>query len=371
MHDAAPMRIKGDGRLWSARKLKELALGVVAVAVSLLIVEGLTRHLLPRPGFLPFPSGQPEGLIVPHPVRFYAYTPNFSAEVHRETYQNINTNSLGLRDDEVTPGERIDILAVGDSFTMGFRVQAEDAWPAQLENNLNALSGPAQSVRVLNAGVSGYSLTQIRQHIEELIDLAPELVVIGLFAGGHGRIGNPYRYHEGHAVLTNVIPRTAVTEGGFLSSNFGNRTLRRVHLWHMEHFYFGARLMEFARALRWRLARPIAQPPTSGTVMLEDLLQELSIVNDVCKSHDTGLVVLLVNPQEEDGEFIALQKEYNSVVETFCTKSGISVFDPIPYFEATTTTGAVFRMGRDPHWSELANALVGKELARFLLSERR
>jgi hypothetical protein len=75
--------------------------------------------------------------------------PNLNLDItgHPEFRFHVATNDEGLRDDPMAvPGQ---IVAIGDSFTFGFGVEAEEAWPARLE----ILSGD----RVANLGWAGWN----------------------------------------------------------------------------------------------------------------------------------------------------------------------------------------------------------------------
>ncbi|OGV78595.1 MAG: hypothetical protein A3K19_32165 [Lentisphaerae bacterium RIFOXYB12_FULL_65_16] len=69
------------------------------------------------------------------------------------------------------------IVVVGDSFTYGEGVDAEKAYPAVLEQ----LLGATCKVEVLNLGVRGLSLPQIRKLLRNYLDLLdPDLVAYGI-----------------------------------------------------------------------------------------------------------------------------------------------------------------------------------------------
>ena len=93
----------------------------------------------------------------------------------RDSY--INTNSLSLRNPEITPkGDRVRILAIGDSTTFGAGVNDEETWPARLQ----AVLDPANSgrIEVINAGVSGYSAYQGLRYLElHGMALEPDIVI--------------------------------------------------------------------------------------------------------------------------------------------------------------------------------------------------
>jgi lysophospholipase L1-like esterase len=91
-----------------------------------------------------------------------------------------HTNALGMRGDEVRPkhpGEQR-IVAIGDSFTYGHGVQDHETYPAVLESLLRAR---AHDVRVLNAGVPGYSTDQsYARFVRDGPALAPDLLLVGI-----------------------------------------------------------------------------------------------------------------------------------------------------------------------------------------------
>ena len=71
------------------------------------------------------------------------------------------------------------IVAVGDSFTWGDGVHAEDAWPARLERRANALPG-SPPVEVLNWSRRGWNTRTEWLSLERYLSrLEPDLVVLG------------------------------------------------------------------------------------------------------------------------------------------------------------------------------------------------
>ncbi len=93
-------------------------------------------------------------------------------------------SSAGLRDDE-TPREKpagtFRIAAIGDSLTHGSGGPRENAYPAQLEAQLNARAGAAGlHFEVLNFGVPGYNIGQIAERLRVLgLGFHPDVIVYG------------------------------------------------------------------------------------------------------------------------------------------------------------------------------------------------
>jgi lysophospholipase L1-like esterase len=101
--------------------------------------------------------------------------------LHNRPYW-LRTNSVGLRDvDEVNDDPDVfRILALGDSFTYGYYVHNEEAWPARLEETLNQRL--EARFQVLNAGVPGFTVVDELDYLREKgLALEPDLVVIGFY----------------------------------------------------------------------------------------------------------------------------------------------------------------------------------------------
>lgn len=91
-------------------------------------------------------------------------------------------NSMGLRERELSlakPAGEIRILCVGDSNTFGYCVSPELAWPRQLEALLQA-QHTGKAIRVINAGVPGYTFLQGYLLLREVgLRYHPDLVIAG------------------------------------------------------------------------------------------------------------------------------------------------------------------------------------------------
>jgi len=72
--------------------------------------------------------------------------------------------SVGQRDGGAAPGERV-VLCVGDSHTYGAPLPGEDAYPAQLQQRLDALD-PDARWRVINRGIPGMNSAQVAAELE-------------------------------------------------------------------------------------------------------------------------------------------------------------------------------------------------------------
>jgi len=94
----------------------------------------------------------------------------------------IEHNSVGFRDEEFPlqkPAGEFRVLALGDSFTYGSGVQAQDAWPQVLERDL---SHGGRKVQVINCGFAAGSYAPAGYDTWMASDgllLQPDLVVVG------------------------------------------------------------------------------------------------------------------------------------------------------------------------------------------------
>lgn len=102
----------------------------------------------------------------------------------------VATSSAGLRDREYTSGPppegTVRIAAVGDSFTFGWGVAQEEAWPEQLELLLNASTAGENDTdyEVLNCGVPGTSFHEYENAAALIIQhFRPQVLIVGTLQG--------------------------------------------------------------------------------------------------------------------------------------------------------------------------------------------
>lgn len=106
------------------------------------------------------------------PLLFWRLKPNLEV-------RNIKTNSLGLRDEEISEnkGNEFRILSLGESTTFGLWVKEEETYSAILEGMMENIAG--SPLRVINAGIPGYTLFQGYVYlVHRGIELLPDAVMI-------------------------------------------------------------------------------------------------------------------------------------------------------------------------------------------------
>lgn len=321
------------------------------------------RIALPDPGFTPFPPYSPD-LLTSEKRRSYTYNPGYIGEAGGRNRIELSINNLGMRDDDVTPGEPIDVLAVGDSFTAGYMISADEAWPARLEHHLQKQSNGVQ--RVLNGGVSGYSIRQIRFAAEDYLSLKPDVVVAGAYLKGANRLFSPYVMFNGYSLREHTLPFLKMTDQGFLKAIDTPVAAVETQFWMMENFKLGAWiLLEMAPLIEKPLELPVYDSVEHEMAEYAEELQKLKAATD---NAGAELIVMLVTQQEPSGEFSERSKKYNEVISAYCKTNGIRVYNPTPAFEAYPEEGPVFRVGGfNFHWSQLGNDLAAEGLATLIL----
>lgn len=349
---------------------KNSLLALASVVLAVLLAELAVRIALPAPGFYPVKS--PPGLLIPHLERGYAYAPGFEGRILTDDYDiRVETNSLGLRDAEMDARSPVDVLAIGDSFTVGFGVEASEAWPSRLEVHLKAAGGDRPSLRVLNGAVSGYSIVQIQLLLAELLELKPRLVVLGLYPPGSGRIADPFVLYGGEAVKQSQVPRLKIVDGGFILTPIYRRRLQPLYFWCAQYFHAGAYALDGVRQIREWIERPrigdaAASRPYVTGADLQLLLAGVESIRDLLADHGIPLVVLIANNQEADGSFAEGKRQTNRIITAYCKERGIPVLDPMPALDRAASGRPIHRIGSDHHWSAGAHEIVSTELADFL-----
>jgi hypothetical protein len=144
---------------------------LIFISISLIVITSVG---LDRVAGL-FSQSHDQGIIFPRKVTLTLATREFSSTV--------KTNSMGFRAREFVSQKtaRTRIVALGDSFTFGWGVNAEESWPKLLEEHLKS-SG--LDVEIDNLGRAGGSPTTYADIAEKSVDLLhPDLLIVGILQG--------------------------------------------------------------------------------------------------------------------------------------------------------------------------------------------
>jgi len=124
------------------------------------------------------------GFVSTVPVSGLIYGPHERVRYRTPEFDVIvTTNSLGLRDRELRPRVAgvTRLLALGDSFTYGWGVAVEDAWPRVLETELTQRG---VVVEVINGGAAGGSPMTYAEVAERTVPVVrPDVVLVAVLQG--------------------------------------------------------------------------------------------------------------------------------------------------------------------------------------------
>ncbi len=148
----------------------------------------------------------------------YKLRPNWETVHANIDFQvTVRTNNLELRGEDVSEKKSADVLRIlvlGDSFTFGYGVENEEAFPALLEvllsNRLN------RRVEVLNSGVPGWSTAQYWIFLRErgfLLD--PDLILMAIMENDLADLGlNQYIFDDELLPISIESTRIMIDHGG-------------------------------------------------------------------------------------------------------------------------------------------------------------
>lgn len=166
VHAKAVKDLETVGRPYATTLLFVTVPTAIAILLTVIVAE-ITAGLLPPP--------ESPGLIFP---------PRSSAGFRTAEFEwTVETNSLGIRDREIDFSRQAEvrILAIGDSFTNGWGVRSDQAWPKVLERRLRQAGYDAEVFNLGGAGASPKDYALVAQR--GIPQLRPDLVLVGMLQG--------------------------------------------------------------------------------------------------------------------------------------------------------------------------------------------
>ena len=356
-----------------SRRGAQLGLASLSALIGLLVVELGVRVALPAPRFHPHPPQHTPGLLRAHVERGYenapgvvgrmrGYPPHAEVEFDvavRTDVRGLRIPSAGRPDGE--PDRRL--LAVGDSFTFGWGVEAEETWAARATAGLASASG--DRIQLWNAGVTAYGMGQMRRTALEFVEQARfDAVLLGLMPEEYDRVVRPFGVLADALVREDERHRTRSVDPGVLRSPFDDPALARFDLTLARFWHTGAHLVELTRGRRGGAGARAGAAGFDGRA-LEPLFAELDALTTELHAAETPLVVVLVMwPRRIDSQESRAIRE--RTIE-YAKARGITVYDPTPMLADLADTETISLGSRDGHWTAVAHAAVGRGLAHFLV----
>lgn len=359
-----------------------LAILIAAVCVALLLCEGAVRLFVPQP-LLRDPDA-----FEPDPVRIARLRPGFHDVVVTTEFRSTWTiNADGHRGPRA--GERgpaaYRIAALGDSFTFGYGVEEEQAWPRRLEAMLNEGRSPGRRVEVLNLGIGGYGTWQEAALLDEICARwKPDLALVAFYIGNDPQdntrtapAGETGARQEGEGTPAGAAP----IEGARASLPSRAERLKRwlggrSQLYNLVATRADDLLVRTgARRLVYPFEMDILRPGATPEVARawEDTRRALARLADVARRHDVRLVLLLVpmKHQVSDAVWRRLLQYYGGLSEGdgagsfdrerpqrmlagIATGEGIELLDLLPALREDARAagdGSVLYWPRDQHWT--------------------
>lgn len=170
------------------KKVKRRIANIILLTVTLIVCLGIIELTLQLTS--PKNCGQRDELL------HHSYAANCSSSFKTHEWDIISgTNSHGLRDDEIHLGDisgnyTYRILALGDSFTLGYGVEKEESFPEVLEKKLQE----KLQVEVINSGVTSYSPILEYLYLRERgLKFKPDMVILNFDMSD---LQNDYEYEK-------------------------------------------------------------------------------------------------------------------------------------------------------------------------------
>jgi len=374
----------------------ELIMIFISVLFGLGIFEIAGRIVRIPDGMMPFTG-------LPSKSRHHVMPANVEMfQGHRAGFDiYVKTNEDGLR----TPYSRKEFLShhtriaiVGDSFTFGFQVPEDLAYPHQLEILLRQ-KYPSSDIAILNAGIISYSPILIRRQLEQLIRFYKPHIVLMMF--DLTDIGDDYEYQqslrEGKDGKYFDVPEPKVSYYGvvhrllfvpLLEGSLYPITKVRDLIRHVLGLpeekdieavdpYYDFELpingvIETNRFFIYRYPLEVTRP------FFETSLSHIIAASQVTRSMGASFALIVSprfqhwNPTEAPGNWESnqyklnepYQFEYLRFFDEARERVDFPIIDLLPDFRATDEYPLVFRT--DPHWNAKGHRFVARVLARHI-----
>ena len=307
------------------RRMQRVALVAGATALGLLLAEGAWRALrTSRYG----PTSNPR--YVPADAALgWRYRPLARARHASDEFDvAIAINAQGFRDEDFGPrSERPRLVALGDSLTFGWGVEAGQDFTSRLEERLG--------VEVLDLGVCGYGTDQeLLLWEQQGRALEPDVVLLTVCDNDLWEVSRPAAY--GRLKPFFVLREGALVEGGTPVPD-----------------PLVTRCSDLLRSLRaWELKR--STPPLAPDERpLASALQCALIARLAAEVEAAGARLLVV----VDGR--------DAAADCLREPAAWPVVDVAPSLEAASRSGPV-RFASDPHWTAHGHAAVAEAIASRL-----
>jgi hypothetical protein len=290
----------------------------------------------------------------------------------------IRTNSLNMRDADIHPrrdGE-YRMLFLGDSFTFGLGVDAEERWPDLLASELTKGGEP---IYPINAGGRGkYSREQLEFLLEHAALFDPDFILVQVFTGND--------FVDALRRLRQSDPRAGVDEPVNQERDDRFRPIRYLLrdrplytlelVWHALLQFDAVHELLFKLNLRYSARAILLRDyPELEEQQVAEVLAGLDETHAWAERHGAGMAVMVVPDKTQIWQRELLDPERydyakpDRIVREFCAERGIPTIDFLEIYDALPLEQRkAFYYPRDLHWNAEGHRHAADEAARMLRS---
>jgi hypothetical protein len=227
----SPHGARGGSR---TRRRSRLIGPAFAIALTFLLAEGALRTFFPQVGKLRqlVVSTDDERGFIPRPDTRIPFEGVFSP-LHKPVVWQTNSEGLRHEGPVTAPSKRFRVVAYGDSETFGWSVALDETFERQMERI-------DPRVEVLNLGVPGYNVSNIREHMEQTIPrLRPDLAIYLVNKNDFNEAVNLTALSNSHVLLhlrflvhfsIGKQRRLAIRDSAERTENFAREVDRMTHI---------------------------------------------------------------------------------------------------------------------------------------------
>lgn len=354
---------------------QRIGLIIFGLCVAILFAEILLR-VFPLPNRFELLQ-RLEGLWEPDDQLQLRLKPDLDVLVsgHPEFSFRVQTNEWGLRDGELNPP--VPIAAIGDSFTFGFGVEAQDSWPEQLEDLAN--------LEVANLGWAGWNPYTYPAAVSRFaIPLESEVWIWQFYANDLPESsGSRDFFASGVENYLQWSPDTSLslTE---LTFPFNLRVVQAAavlsnpELLYLpgsgEGVYKGDLFEMRYSSYAWDVTNPENPAVQAGWEITESALLETRMMANEHGAH--VLVVFVPNREHVYWDYLepympgfdVLQLDaVEARLEATCRSLGIDFLSLLPAFRDAAGEGRMLYFPADGHWSAEGHAFAAEVIYTYLV----
>ncbi len=290
-------------------------------------------------------------------------------------------NNQGQRDIENRPDliagtdKRVNkICAIGDSFTFGLGVNAEDSYVFKLEEILNKKKCAAT---IQNFGVSAYHLWQYTEVLKEkALKEKPDLVLFGIYMDD---IVQPVHPNETGEKMINPFKdwKGDTPFSGKMNSIRLVNFIRNINSL-FEARYRYKRGVNYLKGIDERKKELGPENPDhlyhrimygkydpEKYILFEKKMKEIS---EIAQAADVKALAILIPDAAQ--LFNKDAQAFNLFVKNTCEKAGLEYLDTTPFFEKAGDPKQLYLFPIDAHTSSEGHRVIAKAVAKKIMQEK-